>query len=194
VSEFVEECRREWRRLGVPDAVANEMAADLTADLQEAEAEGASAEEVLGSGAFDPRAFAASWAAERGVIQAPAMPVAVRGDRSPRRPLGVAALALVVVVGAVLVLSVHRSGVARQVVASPFGRALVIPGGPAGLRLRVNPSQPFAGAMAVDINSPDDYLRGIGLIVLVLGVAGFMVAMLYWWQWPRAGVWSRRQL
>jgi hypothetical protein len=48
VSEFVEECRREWRRLRVPDLVANEMAAYLAADLREAEAEGASAEEVLG--------------------------------------------------------------------------------------------------------------------------------------------------
>jgi hypothetical protein len=36
VSEFVDECRREWRRLGVPDPIANEMAADLTADLEEA--------------------------------------------------------------------------------------------------------------------------------------------------------------
>ena len=48
MNEFVEECRREWRRLGVPDPVANEMAADLAADLEEAEAEGCSAEEVLG--------------------------------------------------------------------------------------------------------------------------------------------------
>jgi hypothetical protein len=36
VTEFVDECRSEWKRLGVPDAVANEMAADLAADLQEA--------------------------------------------------------------------------------------------------------------------------------------------------------------
>ena len=35
-------------------------------------------EEVLGSGAFDPRSFAASWAAERGVIG----PVAVRVERA----------------------------------------------------------------------------------------------------------------
>jgi hypothetical protein len=49
VSEFVEECRREWRRLGVPDPIANEMAADLTADIDEAEAEGGSAEDVLRS-------------------------------------------------------------------------------------------------------------------------------------------------
>ena len=34
MSQFVEECRREWKRLGVPDPVANEMAADLAADLK----------------------------------------------------------------------------------------------------------------------------------------------------------------
>ena len=31
MNEFIEECRREWRRLGVPDPIANEMAADLAA-------------------------------------------------------------------------------------------------------------------------------------------------------------------
>jgi hypothetical protein len=189
VSEFVEECRREWRRIGVPDAVANEMAADLRADLQEAEAEGASAEEVLGSGAFDPRAFAASWAAERGVIQAPVTPVAVQADGSPRRPLVLAAIALVAVVGAALVLSVHRSGVVRQVVASPFGRALVVPVGPAGLRVR---PEPLAGAMAVETNSPDNYLHGVGLILLVLGAAGFTFVVLSW-SHRRLGAWPRRQ-
>jgi hypothetical protein len=30
MSEFVEQCRREWRRLGVADPLAEEMAADLT--------------------------------------------------------------------------------------------------------------------------------------------------------------------
>src|SRR5438128_11349072 len=69
VKDFVEECRREWKRLRVPDPVANEMAADLAADLEEAEAEGVSPEELLGSGASDPRSFAASWAAARGVGQ-----------------------------------------------------------------------------------------------------------------------------
>ena len=47
--EFVEECRREWHRLGVPDPIANEMAADLAADIEEAESEGGSAEDVLGN-------------------------------------------------------------------------------------------------------------------------------------------------
>jgi len=68
VSEFIDECRREWRRLGVPEPAANEMAADLAADLEEAAQDGVAAEQVLGSGAFDPRAFAASWASERGLV------------------------------------------------------------------------------------------------------------------------------
>src|SRR5580700_4555479 len=71
VNEFVEECRREWRRLGVPDPIANEMATDLAADIEEAEADGGSAEDVLGNSAFDPRRFAGSWAVARGVTGPP---------------------------------------------------------------------------------------------------------------------------
>src|ERR1700678_824314 len=104
VSEFVDECRREWRRLGVPDPVANEMAADLTADLEEAEAEGGSPEDVLGNSAFDPRRFAASWAVARGVTGQPII------DRQSlwRRPvaIGLAALLGVLAVGAGLLLLV----------------------------------------------------------------------------------------
>jgi hypothetical protein len=55
VNDFVEKCRRERRRLRVPDAVANEMAADLEADLAEAEADGTSPEEVLGNGCGVPK-------------------------------------------------------------------------------------------------------------------------------------------
>ncbi len=97
MNDFVEQCRREWRRLGVPDPLADEMAADLTSDLREAEAEGVSAEEVLGSGAFDPRSFAASWAAERGII-----PVQTSRGNARRRPrvlvafTALAAIALIV--------------------------------------------------------------------------------------------------
>jgi hypothetical protein len=95
VSEFVEECRREWKRLRVPSTIADEMADDLTADLQEAEADGASAEEVLGSGASDPRAFAAAWASERGIVRNR------WSDRIPRpRPRLLAGSALLVLVAA----------------------------------------------------------------------------------------------
>jgi hypothetical protein len=73
MSTFVEECRQEWRRLGVPDLLADEMAAELEADLVEAEADGVSAAELVGES--DPRRFAAAWASERGVMS----------ERPPRR-------------------------------------------------------------------------------------------------------------
>lgn len=72
MSAFVEECRREWERLGVPDLLADEMAADLEADLAEAEAEGVSVAEIVGES--DPRRFAATWASERGLVSQPAPP------------------------------------------------------------------------------------------------------------------------
>ena len=68
MNEFVQECRSEWKRLGVPDPVAEEMAAELEADLEEAAAEGVSTEYLLGSSATDPRSFAAAWAGERGIL------------------------------------------------------------------------------------------------------------------------------
>jgi len=60
VTTFVEECCREWRRLGVPNPVANDMADGLAAELEEAQAEDGSPEDVLGNSAFDPRRFAAT--------------------------------------------------------------------------------------------------------------------------------------
>lgn len=60
MNDFVEQCREEWRRLGVPLPLAEEMAADLESDLREAGAEGVAAEELLGSSYADPRGFAAS--------------------------------------------------------------------------------------------------------------------------------------
>jgi hypothetical protein len=66
MSAFVEECRREWKRLGVPDLLAEEMATELETDLAEAEADGLSAAELLGKS--DPQRFAATWASERGLV------------------------------------------------------------------------------------------------------------------------------
>jgi hypothetical protein len=66
---FIDECRYEWKRLGVPDSMAEEMAAELEADLAEAEADGVSAAEILGES--DPRRFAANWAHERGLVSVP---------------------------------------------------------------------------------------------------------------------------
>jgi len=102
VNQFVEQCRREWKRLRVPDPVADEMAAELTADLDEAAAEGASPEEVLGSAASDPRSFAAAWAAERGVVPPQAWTTRLRGRSL--LPVAIAALTIVAAVGASLVV------------------------------------------------------------------------------------------
>ena len=72
MTAFVEECRYEWKRLGVPDLLAEEMATELESDLAEAHADGVSATEMLGES--DPRRFAATWASERGLVAEPAPP------------------------------------------------------------------------------------------------------------------------
>jgi hypothetical protein len=72
MTPYVEECRREWKRLGVPDLLAEEMATELETDLEEAQADGVSATEILGESA--PRRFAATWARERGLVAEPQPP------------------------------------------------------------------------------------------------------------------------
>ena len=103
MSEFVEQCRREWRRLGVADPLAEEMAADLASDLEEAEAEGVSAADYLGASASDPRSFAASWASERGIIPGPSG--REKGGRRPRALVAFTALAAIAAIGTSLLLA-----------------------------------------------------------------------------------------
>jgi hypothetical protein len=103
MSDFVEQCRQEWKRLDVPDPLAEEMASELASDLADAEAEGVSAEELLGSAVFDPRSFAAAWAAERRII-----PMPPNRGTARRRPLvlvAFTALAAIVVLVAALLLA-----------------------------------------------------------------------------------------
>jgi hypothetical protein len=103
VSEFVEQCQAEWRRLGVADPLAEEMAADLAADLAEAQTEGVSAAEYLGSSASDPRSFAATWASERGIIPVP--PSQEKGRRRPLALVAFTALTGITVIVAALLLA-----------------------------------------------------------------------------------------
>jgi hypothetical protein len=133
MSDFVEQCRQEWKRLGVPGPLAEEMAADLATDLKEAEADGVSAEEFLGRSAFDPRSFAASWAAERGII-----PVPAGRENSRRRPLVLVAFtafaAIALIVAALLLatgqprLSVVASRTVRPSFSTPPAAFFVRPG------------------------------------------------------------------
>jgi hypothetical protein len=180
VSEFVEECRREWRRLGVPDPVANEMAADLTADLDEAEAEGGSPEDVLGNSAFDPRRFAAAWATARGVT-GPLTP-----DRlSPWRPRAVIVLTVLLgalTFGAALGLLVGRSTssiafAARRIVAGPGPFRFFQPG--PGRIVVPAPGVPFVGRQIAGVD-----VHSLALMVLIVGVVGLaLLAVLYWSPW-----------
>ncbi len=178
MNEFVEECRQEWRRLGVEEAVANEMAADLTADLDEVAAEGGSAEDVLGNGAFDPRQFAADWAFARGVT-APPVP-----DRAPRwrSPVAVAltgALAVLTVVAGVFIavggqsrsiaVAVRRFAVRPAPIPFPVpGRAHVVIRGPFG--------PPFGATQITDVGA-----HAVAFVLLALGVVGLgLLFALYW--------------
>lgn len=167
MSDFVKQCRREWERLGVPDPVANEMAADLAADLAEAEAEGVSAEEVLGSSAFDPRSFATSWAAERGVI-----PSAPQRKSASRKPLVLAALATVTVIAvlgaALIALRLHSESVA--VGAQP--RVLLqVPAPPDGSVLH-------GGPVAAEVLA--------WILLLAVAVLAVSVAVWMWSRWVRS--------
>jgi hypothetical protein len=168
MSDFVEQCRREWRRLRVPDPVAEEMAADLAADLREAEAEGVSAEELLGSSVFDPRSFAASWAAERGII-----PQAPQRETASRRPLALLALATVfaiaLIVGALALLTLHS-------------RVAAIASTPAPPHLPSPPSAPDLGPLAV--HGGPVAATAVAWILILLAIAALVLAA--WSMWLRS--------
>lgn len=169
--EFVEECRREWRRLGVPDAIANEMAHDLTADIEEAEAEGGSAEDVLGNSLFEPRRFAASWANARGVT-APTMhtlrtlPPRVQQWYRPALlvSLSVLGLLMVLLAGALLV---GRHGVA---VAATVSRRVILPRSPRWF----GPVHPFQSSFPAQVFG---VFVAVVLFALFVGIVAIGVAL-----------------
>ncbi len=184
MNPFVEECRREWKRLGVPDPVANEMAADLEADLAEAEADGTSAEEVLGTAVFDAPSFAATWAAERGVIPPPAPSAPPGRARRSRAPYLIAAFALVALIGAVLMLLPQPTVSARMALAplnvraAPWmikHRARIVGQG----RLVIPPLPPAAARQVAATNHFISGLRILGVALFIVGLIGAVLTTLY---------------
>lgn len=179
--EFVEECRREWKRLGVPDPIANEMALDLTADIEEAESDGGSAEDVLGNSLFDPRRFAAAWASARGVTSPP-IPVDPftpfpRNRRPWFRPAVIAALSLfgLLTALAAAALLIGRHGVA---VAATIGRRVVLPP-PQWFGPAMHPIQRFvSGPMFSSQNFGPFALLALVMFVACLVTLAFVVV--YW--------------
>jgi hypothetical protein len=181
MSEFVEECRREWRRLGVPDPIANEMAADLSADIEEAESEGGSAEDVLGNSAFDPRRFAGSWAMARGVTAAP--PVgSLPSRRWPALAFGLTGCTALLALAGAALLGGRQSASA----AVSFHRGQ---GGPRSIRsfpgypLILQHIQHFPGFAVV------------ALFFLFVGVVGIGLATYFGFRWSggRIGPWEIRR-
>jgi hypothetical protein len=171
MSDFAEQCRQEWKRLGVPDPLAEEMAADLTADLGEAEAEGVSAEELLGSSAFDPRSFARSWAAERGIIPVPP------SRASRRRPLVLGAftvIAAIAVIFSAVALLTGQPQVSLVAVGTPRSHP---PSPPAGTFIR--PAAP-GGLVHASAAAPVEW------ILLILAIIALSFAAWLWLSWGRS--------
>jgi hypothetical protein len=170
MSTFVDACRKEWGRLGVPEAVANEMASDLEADLAEAAADGVSPEEVLGNGFFDPEAFAASWASARGVVES------VPPDRGPNRwrpwlmAAGTAISAMAVLLGMGLLVGRRSASVAVS------GVALRKPFMPPLPSVLLNPNRAFLTQM-------NGAVTLIGLVLLLAGLIGLGVLLWIWKPW-----------
>jgi hypothetical protein len=204
VNRFVEECRREWKRLGVPDAVADEMAAELEADLREAEAEGAPPVDVLGSAAYDPRSFAAAWAVERGVVQESGP-----SRRGHRRQVLLAAatavFALTGIAGGLLMIVSDSSTSTRLTIASPVpppsGTPTVIrlgppiaysPDGQSVVTYDLPAVRPATFPMldarvaTVETDDPAFDTRTAGLLLSSVGLAG-VVALLLSWGWVAPG-------
>jgi hypothetical protein len=171
---FVDECRKEWGRLGVPTAEANEMAADLEADLAEAEAEGASPEEVLGNGYFDSRSFAASWAMARGFVRPAARPRDSITIRIRSLVLGFGALvgALLAVAGLCIVV---QPGFAREGVAVGFRSRFAGPVPP----ITVLPQSPRR-FVSVGLGGGIDPL---GWVLLAVGLVLIAVTLSMWRPW-----------
>jgi hypothetical protein len=161
VNQFIEECRREWRRLRVPRSVENEMAAELEADLAEAGAEGVTPEELAGS---DARSFARSWAAERAVARP-----------RPRRVLLFAGLALFA--------ALSLAGAGLVLFASPDQS--VRAAGPPALLARPSPPRNAESVTAVWIAAPttvepaDHDARTLGIVLLLVGLGGTTALTLF---------------
>jgi hypothetical protein len=170
---FIDECRREWKRLRVPRAVADEMAGELEADLRAAADDGVPAHVLLGVEEHNPRGLARAWAIERGVARP-----RVRARLSVTTSSVAAAILSVILVGlSVLVTLVvtHRDGT-PDVTRTAASRASYAYGVFAGKRdSTALPHQALRLARALIVADPrlpatmrtGAMLRGSGRILLV---------------------------
>lgn len=175
MNPFVAACRREWVRIGVPDAAANEMAADLEADLAEAEADGVSPEHVLGNGYFDPASFAASWASAAGVAGEVRRTPKVGLRRRWLYVAGALAFAAIGLLGIGLLAISRRSaiGISKRALLGPGFRMHVVPGMPGPF---FKPTGPFAIQSS---HAP----AAVGLLLLLAALVGIGITLWMWRPW-----------
>jgi len=168
MSDFVEQCRQEWKRLRVPDPLAEEMAADLASDVASAEADGVSAEEFLGSSVLDPRSFAASWAAERGVIPEPPG----RGN-ARRKPLALAAFTAIAAITLIFAALLLLTGNPKATLTTSRSPTAHLPSPPAA-------SVPPGRVPPANVSAP------VERILLFLALAALAFAAWLWSNWNRS--------
>lgn len=175
MNPFVTSCRKEWARIGVPDAAANEMAADLEADLAEAEADGVSPEHVLGNGYFDPASFAASWARAAGVATAARRPTWSGLRHRWLYLAGALAFAAVGLLGIALLAVTRRSavGISKRALLGPGFQLHVAPGLPGPF---LKPTGPFA----VQVSQAP---VAVGLLLLLAALVGIGLTLWLWRPW-----------
>jgi hypothetical protein len=156
-----------------------EMALDLTADIDEAEAEGGSAEDVLGNSLFDPRRFAAAWAGARGVT-APPTPVdpftpLVRDRQRWHRPALVAALAFfgffTALAAAAVLFGRHGVAVAASI------RSFALPRSPRWFG-PPHAFQPIISGSAFSSQNFGSFIA-LALVMLLVGFVVLGLAVLY---------------
>jgi hypothetical protein len=157
------------------------MGADLAADLEEAEAEGGSPEDVLGNSAFDPRRFAAAWATARGVTGPPT------SDRvSPWRTPATVVLTVLLgtltfITALALLVGRHSSSIAvaaHRFVAGRGPLRLFLPG--AGRMVIPAPQGPFVAIHDVGVGG----VHPLVLMLLVVGLVGLgLLAVVNWSPW-----------
>ena len=135
-----------------PRSIANEMAADLTADIEEAESEGGTAEDVVGNGAFDPRRFAGQWAIARGVTAPPAVSSPPR--RWPALAFGLIGCAALLALGVAILAGGRQSAAAI----SSAGRNL---GGPKSMCSLVSRRAPAPPALPGIIVRPSSFSSSV---------------------------------
>jgi hypothetical protein len=178
MSDFVEQCRREWKRLGVSNPLAEEMAVDLASDLREAESEGVFLEELLGHSAFDPRSLAATWAAERGII-----PKRAPSQSPRRRPLLLTVFTALSAIALVLAAALLLTGEPKLTLAtSPSGAR------PAHL---LEPLPPGVGGQAHSTSAATP-IEWILLVLAIIALAFAAVNVARKLDVDRARLWSTR--